>query len=148
MGGWLKSCVSKFWVAQNCARKFRVTILSRDPLTIPAPSSPLPVFFHMCLYYEHIISIGFEIKSIKAQRNFPSENLTELCLNLFSVCGSIGRKYSSVSIIFIIKQYLIMISFNSNIVSIVSNVGKYYCQQKRSNQCWNFIVNLEHQCHL
>ena len=36
MGGWLKSCVSKFWVAQNCARKFRVTILLRDPLTIPA----------------------------------------------------------------------------------------------------------------
>ena len=35
-GGWLKSCVSKFWVAQNCARKFRVTILLRDPLTIPA----------------------------------------------------------------------------------------------------------------
>ena len=34
-GGWLKSCVSKFWVAQNCARKFRVTILLRDPLTIP-----------------------------------------------------------------------------------------------------------------
>ena len=33
--GWLKSCVSKFWVAQNCARKFRVTILLRDPLTIP-----------------------------------------------------------------------------------------------------------------
>ena len=74
-------------------------------LSFPSP------FFHMCLCYEHIISIGFEIKSIKAQRNFPSENLTELCLNLFSVCGSIGRKYSSVSIIFIIKQYLIMISF-------------------------------------
>ena len=35
-GGWLKSCVSKFWVAQNCARKFQVTILLRDPLTIPA----------------------------------------------------------------------------------------------------------------
>ena len=38
-GGWLKSCVSKFWVAQNCARKFRVTILSRDPLTIPGHNS-------------------------------------------------------------------------------------------------------------
>ena len=77
---------------------------------MPSPS-PLIIFFHTCLYYEHIISIGLEIRSIKAQRNFPSENLTELCLNLFSVCGSIGRKYSSVSIIFIIKQYLIMISF-------------------------------------
>ena len=77
-------------------------------LPLPSPYILSHVF---CLYYEHIISIGFEIKSIKAQRNFSSENLTELCLNLFSVCGSIGRKDSSVSIIFIIKQYLIMISF-------------------------------------
>ena len=43
MGGWLKSCVSKFWVAQNCARKFRVTILLRDPLTIPDYIITLPL---------------------------------------------------------------------------------------------------------
>ena len=45
-GGWLKSCVSKFWVAQNCARKFRVTILLRDPLTIPEPGARF-VSFHL-----------------------------------------------------------------------------------------------------
>ena len=53
---------------------------------MPSPS-PILVIFHMC--YEHITSIGFEIKSIKAQRNFPSENLTKLCLSLCTVSGSI-----------------------------------------------------------
>ena len=33
-----KSCVSKFRGAQNCASKLRVTILLRDPLTIPVSS--------------------------------------------------------------------------------------------------------------
>ena len=34
-GGVPKSCVSKFRGARNCASKLRVTILLRDPLTIP-----------------------------------------------------------------------------------------------------------------
>ena len=97
------------WVPSIVLLLFNQVIITWSESKHMASPSPLLVFFHMCLYYEHIISIGLEIRSIKAQRNFPSENLTELCLNLFSVCGSIGRKYSSVSIIFIIKQYLIMI---------------------------------------
>ena len=37
-----KSCVSKFRGAQNCASKLQVTILLRDPLTIPAAVGGAP----------------------------------------------------------------------------------------------------------
>ena len=118
----------------------QVIITWSESKQMPSPS-PILVIFHMC--YEHIISIGFEIKSIKAQRNFPSENLTKLCLSLCTVSGSIWGMDSSVSIIFIIKQYLIMISFIQILFQmfpmwVITIINRKGAINVRISQCtWN-----------